>query len=199
MALTTYSELKTSLASWLHRSDLSNVLGDFITLCESDFNRRLRLATMETRVTADFDEGYEDLPDDFLEMREIKINSNPVRALQYLSPHQMSDWYPTSESANPEFYTIVGTQVRMNKTPTEEAEMVYYKKIPALSDTQTTNWMLTNHPDVYLYGSLAMAEPYVKNDKRVAMWKSLYEAALSQIENADRNARWPGQLVVRVA
>ncbi len=200
MALSTYSELKTSLSDWLHRGGLTTVVTDFIALCEADFNRRIRVAEMEVRAFATFDEGYEDLPTDFLELREVKVITSPVVSLEYLTPQQMTEFYPTLASGVPEFYTITGTQIRLNRTPSQEVEISYYVRIPALADDATTNWMLTNHPDVYLYGSLVQAEPYLKNDKRVPMWKSLYEVALKQIEDADKKARWNGgPLQIRVS
>lgn len=200
MALATYSDLKTSIASWLHRSDLTNVIPDSITLTEADFNRRIRVAQMEVRASASFDEAYENLPTDFLEMREIKVNSSPARSLQYMTPQQMTEFYPTLNSGTPEFYTLVDSTIRLNKTPSSEVEMAYYVRIPALTDDAPTNWMLTNHPDVYLYGSLAAMEPFIENDDRLTMWKSLYEKALSDVDDADKRARWSGAtLQMRVA
>jgi hypothetical protein len=192
MSLSTYTELKTSLANWLHRSDLANVIPDFITVCEADFNRRLRIAQMEVRSTASFDEAYEDLPEDFLELREVKVTSDPIRSLKYLTPQVMTESYPTLSSGIPEFYTIVDTQIRVNRLPTSTVEIAYYIRIPALTDVATTNWVLLNHPDLYLYGSLAASEPFLKNDARMLMWKGLYEAALKQIDEADKRARWSG-------
>jgi hypothetical protein len=192
MSLSTYTELKTSIANWSHRSDLANVIPDFITVCEANFNRRLRIAQMEVRSTAPFDEAYEDLPEDFLELREVKISSEPVRSLKYLTPQQMTEGYPTVTSGVPEFYTIVDTQIRVNRLPTSTVEIAYYVKIPALTDVAPTNWILTNHPDVYLYGSLAAVETFLKNDERRMMWQGMCDAALKQIDEADKRARWSG-------
>lgn len=200
MAISTFSELKTSLANWLHRSDLTTVIPDFITLCEADFNRRLRIAQMEVRSSATFDEAYEDVPTDFLEMREIKVNSSPVVSLQYMTPAQMTEFYPTVVSGTPEFYTLVDSKIRVNKIPASEVEISYYTRIVALSDAEPTNWMLTNNPDLYLYGALSAAEPYLKNDERLIVWKSLYEEKLKQVDDADKKARWSGStLMMRVA
>jgi hypothetical protein len=192
MALSTYSELKASLADWLHRGGLTTVIPDFITICEADFNRRIRIATMEERASATFNEGYEDVPTDFLEMREIKVNASPVRSLKYMTPQQMTEFYPTTEIGTPEFYTLVDHTIRVNRIPSAEVEISYYVRIPALSDDEPTNWMLTNHPDLYLYGSLIHAEPYLKNDKRILTWKTMYEMALKQVDDSDKKARWSG-------
>jgi hypothetical protein len=200
MALSTYSELKTSLANWLHRSGLTSTIPDFITLCETDFNRRLRIAQMEVRSSASFDEAYENLPTDFLELREIKIDSSTPVSLTYVTPQYMTEVYGTPISGTPAHYTIVDTTIKLDAIPGSDVEIAYYVKLDALSDAEPTNWMLTNHPDVYLYGSLAAAEPFLKNDKRLAVWKTLYEAALKQVDDADKNARWSGSpLVIKTA
>jgi hypothetical protein len=200
MALSTFSELKTSLANWLHRSGLTSTIPDFITLCETDFNRRLRIAQMEVRSSASFDEAYENLPTDFLELREIKIDSSTPVSLTYVTPQYMTEMYGTPVSGTPAHYTIVDTTIKLDAIPGSDVEIAYYVKLDALSDAEPTNWMLTNHPDVYLYGSLAAAEPFLKNDKRLAVWKTLYEAALKQVDDADKNARWSGSpLVIKTA
>jgi hypothetical protein len=104
----------------------------------------------------------------------------------------MTEFYPTTGSGTPEFYTLVDNTIRVNSIPEDEVEISYYVRIPALTDDAPTNWMLTNHPDVYLYGSLIHAEPYLKNDKRILTWKTMYEMALKQVEDADKKARWSG-------
>jgi hypothetical protein len=192
MALSTFSELKSTIEDWKHRSGLTGVTPDFISLCEADFNRRLRIATMEERASATFNEGYEDVPTDFLEMREIKVNASPVRSLKYMTPQQMTEFYPTTGSGTPEFYTLVDNTIRVSSIPEDEVEISYYVRIPALSDDEPTNWMLTNHPDLYLNGTMFFAEAYVLNDKRALGWKAMYEMVLKQIDDADKKARWSG-------
>jgi hypothetical protein len=200
MALSTYSELKSSVADWMHRSGMTGVITDFIALCEADFNRRIRVAQMEVRATTTFDEGYEELPSDFLEMRGVQVNSSPVKTLMYMTPQQMSEFYPTLAAGNPEYYTISGDEIRLNRTPTAEVEIAYYIRIPALSDDDPTNWILTNHPDTYLSGSMFFAGLWTKNETVMRMWKPLYEVALKQIMDSDKSARWNGgPMQVRVS
>lgn len=199
MALSTFSELKTSIASWLHRADLTSNIPDFITLCEAKFNRTLRISTMETRVTATLDQQYENVPTDFLEMRTIQITGSDGNILEYVSPASFNHVYKTTDTGIPKLYTIIDGTIGFAPAPASSytMEMVYYKRIPALSDSQTTNWMLTNHPDVYLYGSLAEAEAFIKNDPRIEVWKSQYERAVMQVREADERARWSGPMTIK--
>ena len=194
MALSTYSELKTSIASWLHRDNLTTVIPDLIDLCETKFNRVLRLSTMEVRSTATLDQQYETVPSDFLEMRSIQLTGGSGGMLAYLTPQQANDTFKSTETGIPRFYSIVDSTIVFYPPPggSYDMEMLYYKAIPALSDSATTNWMLTNHPDVYLYGSLKEAEAFIKNDPRIATWKQQYEEAIAQVMAADQRARWSG-------
>lgn len=201
MALATYSDLKATVADWLNRQDLAAVIPSFITLAEAQFNRdeRLRVKESMVRATASLDNQYESLPGDYLEMANIQINNvTPFQKMQFLSLNQIDD-YKNSFTTNgvPKYYTIVGNQLELLPVPgaAYTAEMVYYAKIASLSDTNTTNWLLTKSPDVYLYGALIQSAPYLKDDERVATWMSLYERALEDIEKADERALFSGSTI----
>lgn len=201
MAITNYSELKSALADWLNRSDLEAVIPSFISLAEAQFNRDERLRTRQSmvRATATFDQQYEALPADYLEMANLQINGQvPFGKLQFVSLNQI-DNYKDKFTTNgvPKYYTIVGNQIELLPIPgaSYEAEMVYYAKIPALSDTNTTNWLLTLHPDVYLYGALIQSAPYLKDDDRVTVWMGMYDKLLEDIEVADERSLYAGSTI----
>lgn len=201
MAITNYSELKAAVADWLNRSDLTSVIPSFVSLAESQANRDERLRTREAmvRATASFDQQYATLPSDYNEMANLQINNvTPFVSLQYVSLNQI-DQYKSSFTTNnvPKYYTIVGNQIELLPTPgtAYTAEMVYYAKIPALSDANPTNWLLTKHPDVYLYGTLIQTAPYLKDDERVGTWANLYERAVGDIEVADERALYAGSVI----
>jgi hypothetical protein len=147
---------------------------------------------METRASATFDEGYEDLPSDYLELREIRINSNPAQPLYYLVPERLSDLFESGNSS-PHYYTIIDTQIRLDGIPSSQVEIAYYVRIPALSDLAPTNWMLTNHPDVYLYGSMMQGAIYLRKPAaEISGWKALYDEKVRLVDEADKKARWSG-------
>lgn len=201
MSITTYSELQTAVARWLKRSDLDSQIPDFITFCEADFNRNLRLQTMETRVTATLDEQYEDLPDDYLEMRRLKITGVDGKPLQYCPPEAQTLSNPDDAVGSTVTYSIIGTEIEFSRPPngSYSMEMVYYKRIPALSDDEPTNWMLGNCPDLYLFGTLLQAAPYLMNDTRIPVWEAKYAKVLEDIRGEDVRKRHSGSpLVMRV-
>jgi hypothetical protein len=202
MALTTYTELKTSIGDWLNRSDLTNAIPDFISLAEAQVERTLRTRQMIVRANASFDAQYGAVPADFLETKSLKLTStNPQTPLEFLSIDALDN--KASEytgSGKPRFFGVVGGQFRLVPVPdaTYTTELTYYAKLTKLSSTVATNWLLTSSPDIYLYGALLQAAPYLQDDARIQVWSSLYDRAMSELQTADdRGASSGGALLTR--
>ena len=191
MAINSYSTLQTAVANWLARSDLTTVIPDFITLAEAEFNRTLRCKEQESRVYASATE-YMELPDDFLELRDVQINLTPKIPLKLVSPQQMEDY--STASGRPVAYCVLANQIQLGPAPdsTYEIEIDYFAEIPALSDSNTSNWLLAAHPDLYLYGALLRASGYVQDGNLLAGWKQAYTEVSQQIRYADKRAKWAG-------
>ena len=196
MAISTYAELKTSIASWIDRSDLTDIIPDFISLAETRHKRDFKIRRMETRVTANTIAGteYYTLPDNYTAMRNIKLNSDPKTPLEYLTPEIMDRLQAGSSTGMPKAYSIKGNDIQIRPIPdgVYEIEVAYYKTFTPLSDSNTTNDMLTHHPDVYLYGALVEAEPYLQNDKRIQVWQGFYERAKTDIITSNERDRHSG-------
>lgn len=196
MAISNYSELKSAIADWLDRTDLTDSIPDFITLAEARHKRDFKLRRMETRVTANTiaDTEYYTLPAQYVAMRNIQLNTNPKTSLEYLTPEQMDRIYAGSNKGKPKAYSIIGDDIQLRPTPDSayEIEILYFKHFSALSDSAPTNEMLTNHPDIYLYGSLVEAEPYLQNDKRIQTWASFYDRAKKDIIDSNERDRHSG-------
>jgi hypothetical protein len=204
MALSTYTELKTSIGDWLNRTDLTSVIPDFISLAEAQIERQLRTRQMIVRATASFAAGaeYGTVPDDFLEAKAVKLDTNPVTSLTFQTIDALDQLSNTTylSSGKPLYFTVVGNQFRLLPIPdgAYTADLVYYAKLTKLSSTVATNWLLTQAPDVYLYGSLLQAAPYLQDDARISVWSSLYTAGLDQLQVADdRGSTSGGALMAR--
>jgi hypothetical protein len=201
MALTSYATLKTSVAAWLMRADLTDVIPDFISLAEADMFQRLRLRCMLTRATTTVgSDGYEELPLDFLQMYRLKLDDEDMM----FSPTGLMagfalDWAGSGQL----YYCITGEQLQF--APASGAnpgvlEMTYYAKPDALSDSITSNRILEASPGIYLFGSLIQSAPYLGDDPRIATWKALYDDAVKVIQDADDAAEFScGPLVIRSA
>ena len=193
MSISTYDELQTAVANWLDRSDLTARIPEFISLAEARFLRKVRHWQMEKRATTPTVAGTKEIavPSDYVEMRNLKINTSVVDVLEFLPPSVF--YWRNSEQGVPKYYTVQGDQLILYPTPDSEytLEMGYYA-FPTLADDNTTNWLLTSYPDIYLYASLLQAEAYIINDKRIGIWKAALDEALKELDKEDKSARWNG-------
>ncbi len=199
MALGSYSELLTSLALWLDRDDLTAMLPEFIALNEARLNRLLRDPAMEASATSTVSSGTVALPTDCLQLRKVTIDD---RAVPAFSPQQLHAAYGDSAYTSVLGYAVSGQEIILLPAPSASIDVVvdYYQKIPALTSVNTTNWLLTAHPDLYLYGTLCMAEAFVDNPDRVNVWKGAWDAALDEVIAQGNKQRLPaGPLVMRPA
>ena len=197
MAIGTFAQLKTAAANWLDRSDLTDRIPEFIVLAEARFNRILRTRDMETVSTAiSTSAGTREysLPTGFVQMKEFHLTTDPLTPLAYITPEMMTRLWAGSSKGKPEVFTIIADNVRLGPNPDAvyTTSMLYYKTFTALSDSATTNDMLTNNPDVYLYGTLLEAEPFIMNDDRVQLWALAFKTAIDDIQSQDNKDRHSG-------
>lgn len=193
MALANYADLQTTVANYLHRSDLTSLIPDFITLAEAKLNRELRLRAQENTATASVAASIS-LPTGFLEMRGISVGSgNSTWNLTYSPVSNIN-----SETGTPSAYSIKGELLYFLPYSTAyNYTLDYYKAFDALS--AGVNWLITNAPDVYLYATLLEAAPYIKDDARLTTWANLLIDSVSRLKEADRRDRYGSNLVVRAA
>ena len=198
MALSNYTELKTAIANWLNRSDLtSEISDDFIKLTEADLNSKLRIRKMVTQASFTIDSETEALPTGFLQVRDMYILSGSTKyPLRYITPSQMDQVKGTSTTGVPSSYTILGDTFRFMPKPDSNytAYVNYYKSFDALSSTNTTSYILTYHPSIYLYGSLFHAANFLGgiNPQQVQTWQQMYATSLERLEQNDREDQFSG-------
>ena len=210
MAINTYATLQTAVANWLDRSDLTDRIPEFISLAEARMNRTLRLSMMlnvdETTlggaatligVTRDYA-----LPSGYLQMVDFHLRTSPITTLSYLTPENMNRMWAGSQGGKPLAYTIfadnsTGTpikKIRLGPSPGSayDYSIMFYKKIDALSVSNTTEQMLTDNPDIYLYGALLEAEPFLMNDQRVQLWATAFQESVRALQEQDNKDRHSG-------
>lgn len=201
MALDTFAGLKTTIADYLNRDDLTSIIPSFISIAEAKFNRKLRVRQMIKRAEAQIETSFFAYPADWLQAKEFQLNVNPIIRLNFVTEAQGDELKASRYIGigQPLFYTITGSQLEFIPSPdtTYSAELTYYAKIPALSDSNTSNWLLAYAPDLYLYGALMEASPYLKDDERLAVWGQLYANSLGDIEVADQRASVSSTPLVR--
>lgn len=196
MSITTYSELQTAIANFLGRDDLTSRIPEFISLAEARMGRELKARAQEKRAIANLvaDDAYVSLPTDLRSVRLVKINTTPTEVLEYYTPIKLNELYSDSVSGKPRAYTIIGGEIKFAPVPDSSytAEIVYMEGIPALSDSNTTNTVLTRHPDAYLYGALAAASVYLMDTANTQVYDSLFARAIAEIKREEDEGKHAG-------
>lgn len=190
MSISNYQQLQASLNRWLHRSDMAIVIPDLIVLAETRFNRNLRVRQMEKRLSAPITSETVALPADWLEFVGAPMDGETQ--FNYVARDQ---WDLNVGARNfGSFYTIIGDSILVGSDFAAPVNLRfdYYAKIPALSDEAPTNWLLLDGPDLYMYGALLEAEPYIKNDSRMETWRALLQVALTDLQASNDRAKYSG-------
>ena len=194
MSISTYSELKTAIANFLARDDLTAQIPNFIQLAEARMSRELETRSQEKRSTATLTSGdeYIALPTDLREVRQVKLNTDPITSLTYYSPVALDEAYPSAGTGRPRGFSIVGGEMKLRPIPDSgyTAEIIYIGGLTALSDSNTTNNVLTRSPDAYLYGSLAEAYAYLLDEARASQYMQRFNIALEEIKVDEQRAHY---------
>lgn len=178
MAITTYAELATTVASWLHRTDLASQIVDFISLAEDEINTDMRLRLMESdeSLTLLIDTRTIALPSRFIEpiKLELTFTGRQNEELTYLTPSQMNPDPSTGAKYQPEFYTINGSNIEFRNSA-DQSYGVTFRMLKGFDLASTsTNSLLSAYPGLYLYGALLQASAFTINDDRIATWAKMY-------------------------
>jgi hypothetical protein len=202
MAITSYSTLISSVKTYLNRSDISDAqIKEFISLAEASFNRVLRTRNQIKRSTSSVSTQFVTLPSDLLELYNIQLNSDPIVRLEQVSLSAMDTLKSqSSTSGKPRYFAITGSDLEFYPSPdtTYEIEVIYFSTIDPLSTSAETNFLITNHNDIYLFGTLVQAEPWLMNDERIGVWGAFLGKALEELRVSDeRSQTESGTIVMR--
>lgn len=201
MSLSNYTQLQASVADWLNRQNLATQIPDFIALAEAKFSRVVKTRDSVTRSIATLTTQYLTVPADYAGVKSVILTStNPPTILQYASVEECTIEIARRPSGAPTLYTIVNNAFEFAPVPdgSYTVEIVYWATIPPLA-INSTNWLLTKHPDLYLYGTLMQAAPYLKDDARVPVWQGIVDQVLEDIRLDNERTENSGRpLVMRI-
>jgi hypothetical protein len=191
---TTYDGLRAEIADWLNRADLAAVVPTFIALAESYFDKAIRTREMLTTASVTATDGSAPLPANMAELLTVRSLTRDNLKLEFASPREAIEVESVDRSRPLAFYTIVGASLRLvpRMTGTEEVQLDYYARIPKLGASQPSNWLLVRAPEIYLYGALVQASPYLKDDARVSTWADLLQRALDDLRIDNERAEYGG-------
>lgn len=185
---TTYSELKTEIADFYNRTDLTTKIDTFIDFCEAELQVRCKQLEFETDATLTVTAGLATLPTGWLGARTLIWQSDPKRHLRYRTPDQLELSRISNEPGVANYYTITGSSLKFADDTDGTVIVTYNARFTPLSDSNTTNAILTSFPAAYLYGSLKHAAAYCKDERGVMGYTALFEEQVNAIirDNAQR-------------
>ena len=200
MALSTYSELLSTVASYLNRDDLTSIIPTFITLTENRLNRELRVRANMVRAvtTTTSGQAFYDLPSDLIELRNITYDSSSQSfALRYLSPESVSREYGTIVSGQPRAYTNLGNNLKLTPTPDAaySISINYFSQLRSLGDSTTTNDVLAEYPSLYLFGACLEGAIYLNDTEQTNRFGAVFQKALDDVKAAEDAARYSGTVM----
>lgn len=186
MSFNTYTALQTEIAGWLNRADLAVNIPSFITLAETEIKRIVRRTTVTSQVT--MSQELTALPGDCAVLRSLRLVSGlpeidyPIKVgtIEQLTIHRARY---AGVAGRPQWAAVYGGNIRVTPIPDSSyiAELTYYQLLQPLSSTNATNTVLAEYPDLYLYGALCAAAPFLEEDTRVPLWRQAFDRAVDQI------------------
>lgn len=184
MSITNYSELQAVISTWMHKGGLSAVIPDIIVMAESELNRRLILKSMNevSDVSTSTTSREVAFPSSMIELKSLAMTYSDGSQLEITQvPRDDLIDFINGTSGRPEVFSATDV-IEFNRI----SDVVYtvkahYIKGFALSGIEPTNWLLTNHPDVYLYASLAEASAYLGNTNKMAIWTAKRDKAIAEV------------------
>jgi len=195
--ITNYATLQSAIADYLNRADLTAQIQTFIQFCEADLNTRLRSREMIVNATATSDGQFVALPPDWLEAINMMIvgGQSPLR---YITPDEADTINKAQTYTSTRFYSMTTGIIELVPPAVDDItiDMVYYGKIPALSNANTTNWLLTKAPDVYLYGALTHAAPFLMDDQRMGVFSQIYLARVQSLQDESQKSLHSGSPLI---
>jgi hypothetical protein len=188
MSLTTYAGLQAAIASWFGRSDTATLAPDFIALAEARIGRELRVDQMLKRETATITGEFGTVPTDFLAPLSMRLTTGCKPLLRFLTSTQMAALQQTGVGGPVQAYSRINGEFWFYPVPggADQAELIYYAAIPALSSANPSNWLLASHPDVYLRGAMLEAALFYEDDDLIPTYSQLFEDAIGAVMDANR-------------
>ena len=192
MSISTYAELRSAIADFLNREDVSAVIPSFVALAEADMNRKLKDWRMDVVLPVTLAGQYTALPSGWLSTTRLNLTA-PTSRLDLASDGALAEmrFQRGDMAGKPTHYAHTAGAIEVYPTPDASyaAELVYRAKITSLSDAAPSNWLLAAAPDAYLYGSLMQSAPYLKDDQRITVWGALYAEAVNSLNSASEDAK----------
>lgn len=196
-----YTDLLTAVSKTLGGQISTTDVDSMLSVVEARFNRKINAPDRETTATKTVS-TYSTLPTDCWQVRDVYLGGTADVTLEQMSPDSARRVYGGTTTGTPKAYAITNNTLILFPTPgvsdTYSINIRYQKTIPALTVSNTSNWLLASHPDIYYYSLLLQAEAFIANDDRIPMWKAALDEALEEMNALTTSKRYgPSPLVRR--
>ena len=185
MAITTYSELVTAIGNWVVPAPAAARIPEFIALAEATLNRTLLCRQMDEIATITITDGVGAVPTGFRQVRSFSLTATPYTRLSPMPADEIDSLDPVS-GGTPVYYDRSGSNFIFWPRSDSEARLRYRKALTPLSVSAPTNWLLTEHPDIYLFSTLLHADLYDVDQERLSNWTAGLETAISQLLDQEK-------------
>lgn len=192
MALSTYAGLKTEVAAWLHRNDLTDRIPTFIEFATNRLSRSITSPRMEASTTLSVVNGVASIPGNFRSAIAMTLGTVEYKAITAADLRAMNQGgirptYPV--------YSIVNNQFNVYPAESSSPTLIYSVQLTNLVADADTNWVLQDYPDVYLMAALAEARKFVLDDTRLVQYEQMTIARIAELNrnelrNVENSATW---------
>jgi hypothetical protein len=187
LTLANYTDLQTAVQDWMDRAGDTNFVAhipDQIALGEAKLNRLLGPVETDATLTG-----------------IVSSNAISIAALSIVAPVGLfASFYASRETqlspkydgtfeiqgnaGRPRNWAIDGTNIVFDR-PLDSAYSFRfrYQQRFALTVSATTNWLLTNHPDIYLAASLMWGCGYNEDWPNGQVWKGILDEGIPELKN----------------
>jgi len=193
-----FTTLKSGVADYLHRDDLTSQIPGFIDIAEAYMFRELNVQELQVSVAGvTIAGGYATLPADFAAVARITVSHGSLTTnLDYLAVPNVS----STLDAHPEFYSLENNKIRIIGAGAGQAYTLFYTpKILQLSASVATNWILDNASDLYLYASCLEAARFIRDAGEIATLSQSVTMAMEAVKRFSERRGQPssGSLQIR--
>ena len=193
--MTTYTLLRADILAYSGNAAVTSHMDGFIAKTEAEFNRRLRIKSMETTDVGTFTTNSNAIavPSGFLEARTFTYapDAQTVRDLKFKTPQQIAA-LELVNSGRPSYYTFANGEISFER-PSDAAysySLLYYARVPGLTGSNASNEISINHEDAYLTGCLYWAYLFLQDPEKASLLRGLFDRHIEDIKRADARERF---------
>jgi hypothetical protein len=193
--ITSYSDLKASIAEYAHRTDLTAPIINFIADAEARIYNDLRLRSMETAFSEAIASGSVAVPSGLLAWKYLYVDGSTAQKLTRKDAEWIYTNYPSrSAGGKPVYFAREAETLIFGPYPDSAYTIkgIYYKRLAALSDSNTSNWFITDAPDLLRYAALAEAAAWTRDERDVTLFEGKYQTIKTRLERTERNEAFSG-------